>query len=108
MSTIAERVAKGAALLDAEQPGWADRIDLDELELESCRHCVLGQLFSGGCPDPEACLGCEDGFEHVTNSRPELDFPALGFDKSRTDGDGAYSELTAEWRRLISERRAAA
>jgi hypothetical protein len=45
LTTYRERVAKGAAVLDAEVPGWADRIDLDSLELRNTNQCVLGQLF---------------------------------------------------------------
>jgi hypothetical protein len=45
--TQAERsaVAKGAALLDDKQPGWAHQIDLTVLHLSSGEECVLGQLF---------------------------------------------------------------
>jgi hypothetical protein len=45
MSPIAaERVARGAALLDRECPGWAARIDPDVLDLSHTRLCLLGQL----------------------------------------------------------------
>lgn len=40
-----ERVKRGAALLDKKYPGWADRIELDRLDLGSCTTCVLGQLY---------------------------------------------------------------
>jgi hypothetical protein len=43
--TTAERVARGAALLDQYRPGWADEIDLHELRIESGSDCVLGQLY---------------------------------------------------------------
>lgn len=45
--TIIERVARGAALLDERVPGWETKINVRELRLGSCVHCVLGQLFSG-------------------------------------------------------------
>jgi len=47
MSVINARraVAKGAALLDERTPGWASKIDLEELYLGDGRRCVLGQLF---------------------------------------------------------------
>ena len=38
------RVARGAAYLDDEQPGWYQHIDPDTLELSEGRCCVLGQL----------------------------------------------------------------
>lgn len=40
-----EVVAKGAALLDEQMPGWASQIDLNRLQLSDSTHCVLGQLF---------------------------------------------------------------
>jgi hypothetical protein len=41
----AARVARGAAWLDGERPGWAGIIRLHELSMSSCSRCVLGQLF---------------------------------------------------------------
>lgn len=38
------RVRRGAAYLDASDPGWRDRIDAGSLELSDGAHCVLGQL----------------------------------------------------------------
>lgn len=39
-------VARGVALLDAENPGWALRVDPDRLDMGSGSSCVLGQLYS--------------------------------------------------------------
>jgi hypothetical protein len=39
-------VRNGAALLDATLPGWRKKIDLDLLDLNSTRCCILGQLFA--------------------------------------------------------------
>jgi hypothetical protein len=41
-----DRVARGAALLDDQRPGWAGEIDLDWLSMESCTSCVIGQLYA--------------------------------------------------------------
>ena len=41
------RVERGAALLDAEQPGWAPRIDVPTLDMTSGFDCTLGQLYNG-------------------------------------------------------------
>lgn len=40
-----ERIADAAAVLDEHKPGWADKLDLDTLDLNSGRYCILGQLF---------------------------------------------------------------
>lgn len=38
---------RGAEVLDARVPGWAERLDLSRLDLLSLQYCVLGQLFRG-------------------------------------------------------------
>jgi len=45
METPQERIARGAAWLDATVPNWIDRIDLQTLNLWSPWRCVLGQVF---------------------------------------------------------------
>jgi hypothetical protein len=100
MSTVAERVARGAALLDEGVPGWAERIDLTELELASCYSCVLGQLFA-------LEYDAEDGSPFGAGIK------ALGIEGSVRGPvwygfDGASIEgLEAEWWRVIDARQAA-
>lgn len=43
--TVEQRVAKGAQLLDQHRPGWRDSIKPQTLNIDSCRDCVLGQVF---------------------------------------------------------------
>lgn len=43
--SLAERVARGAKLLDEKRPGWAAEIATDKLAMESCDRCILGQLY---------------------------------------------------------------
>lgn len=38
-------VARGAAFLDAVEPGWRSMIDLETLDLSDTNFCVLGQLW---------------------------------------------------------------
>lgn len=35
----------GADLLDLKVPSWRNEIDWDNLKMQSCRWCILGQLF---------------------------------------------------------------
>lgn len=42
--TLADRVARGAALLDRTDPGWHDRVDLSKLAISHAPRCVLDQL----------------------------------------------------------------
>lgn len=97
MSTIAERVAAGAAFLDGREPGWDRRIDLDKLSIGSQCRCILGQLhrsFMAGLMDLDL------------NEDEDV---ALGF-MWHPDQDAESDEidrLTAEWKRVITGRRAA-
>ena len=85
--TIAVRVARGAALLDAKRPGWEHEIDLRRLDLGSWCDCVVGQLF-GDYSDGLGALGIHYwGISH-------------GF----SSGSGMYAGLTRAWKRLIRER----
>ncbi len=36
---------KGASLLDKHDPQWFEKIDLDTLDMNNCRNCVVGQLY---------------------------------------------------------------
>lgn len=59
---LAACVKRGAALLDRIRPGWAEEIALDELAMETCDRCIVGQLygdyFKGG-RDISAAVGPE-------------------------------------------------
>lgn len=96
MSTIEERVARGAALLDRIENDWPNRIDLDRLNLSIGIDCIWGQLVGGYWLRPAAATDAE----------------ALGFNADMRLADDAWlaalDALEAEWRRVITERRAAA
>lgn len=47
MSTVAERVSAGIALLDERVPGWQNKINLEEFDIRHTRKCILGQVFEG-------------------------------------------------------------
>lgn len=119
MSTVAEVVAKGAAFLDEHDPDWwradVDRaIDLEDLYLGSGRRCILGQR----CPmeTANAERGSDSPYtanaERLSglNGRAIADWaPGLGFeaDLDSEDIEEQYFALTAEWARVIRERRSA-
>lgn len=42
---LAERVARGAALLDKMKPGWFNKVNDQTLKLTNCVKCILGQLY---------------------------------------------------------------
>lgn len=42
---LKERVKKGIEFLNNEIPKWKEEIEVDMLDLGSCRRCILGQIF---------------------------------------------------------------
>ena len=42
---LRDAVARGAALLDDKDPGWAAKIDVARLAMRNSCACVIGQLF---------------------------------------------------------------
>jgi len=100
MTTIAERVAKGAAFLDEREPGWDTRIDLDILSLDSICRCVLGQLHGG--------FGAGlDAVGLIDNNDRDIELGFFWTDEHRFDLDDEPADLTAEWKRVITARREA-
>lgn len=94
MSTIKERVAAGAALLDERMPGWEQDVNPHTLDLSSPCHCVLGQIF-----------GLYDHGVETMAQIPQFEAEDQGF---WTSSDSEYDELTSAWYLLIRERRATA
>lgn len=100
-----ERVKTGAAFLDEKMPGWADKVDLNILELADCQKCVLGQL--GG----EFFQSAAKLFGQPDDGSPVLDvlIDGYGFDSpDRLSDDVAgtyYRYLDAAWTDEILSRR---
>lgn len=103
MSTVAERVAAGAAFLDEHEPGWVDLIDLGRLDLNHACNCVLGQAFADESEWANRCY--DSGYDYARARFHLLRGGAdLGFDTA--DDYEPYEPLAAEWKRVIAERRA--
>lgn len=92
MTDYAAKVAAGIKFLDGKaasgalSANWRDKIDLDELSLESCDVCVLGQLFGG----------YETG--KYTLNIDSYDAKAFGFNT-----DYSFNELTAAWKDALGQ-----
>lgn len=111
-ATVAGRVAAGAAFLDEREPGWWQRIDLDRLEMASECRCVLGQLSTDVAPwwpDVVREFGLRRAAATFSDD-PRLCDWELGFNVSLARGkqeqDRECAELGAEWKRVITARRA--
>ena len=101
MTTIEERVEAGAEWLDANRPGWVDRINLETLDLGSTCNCVLGQEFKGFNTAVKRHMG--DDYELAGAWAFTLQS-----DRGFLVDDQHFSDLTQAWRDYITARRAAA
>jgi hypothetical protein len=99
------RAARGAALLDDADPGWAARVDPGALHLGDGQACVLGQLHGdyrrglgrARVIDPSSAPG-----RFV--SPVDLGFQAVG-DLGEATEDLDYAHLTRAWRDEVTHRR---
>ena len=113
MSAVARRVAAGAAYLDEREPGWWERIDLDRLNMSAECGCVLGQLATDLETPLWSAIVWEFGLRRqgweVFGLPTDFD---LGFNAGSTQSKKAqyreYAALEAEWKRVITGRRAQA
>lgn len=97
LSLIRLRVANGAALLDAEVPGWADKINLDTFDMSYPRTCILGQLF-GEYVDGRAALN----LNVVTDDDVRHGFDSQGGDETIVALE--YYSLGVCWEQAIDAR----
>jgi hypothetical protein len=99
VSTVADRVAAGAAWLDEHEPGWAERI-VDRLDVNDNCRCVLGQLH-GAYEDAPLFADIAGKWGEILARAIPLGF-GLDWADCRTNG----RELTQAWRELVAARRA--
>jgi hypothetical protein len=99
--TIAARVRRGAELLDAREPGWAEKVALDRLAMADCDRCVLGQVF-GTFADGFVALAL-DGGPADGDSRCGFNLTLPEW-RTRFSAGQATAALAAEWRKAIRSR----
>lgn len=91
---LQERVSVGALLLDHKNPGWASRIDVETLDIENDRNCVVAQLYRGDYNAGLQALGAYDNpWEYPRAVR-------FGFHCNEPDTQtrhAAYTALTRLW-----------
>jgi hypothetical protein len=98
MSEVLERVNRGAALLDEFDPGWWEVIEPEELDIASCRRCVLGQWAEANVESGEFAAHYDEGLDVLDLSFDHA--PELGFAEGFSEGV-TYGELSAAWREAI-------
>jgi hypothetical protein len=98
-----ERVARGAALLDEQESGWAEQIDLSRLDMgDGCR-CVLGQLW-GGEPDAAGWEPYNVAVDELKIDGWRLGFSVLTVDQPPALITAEFAELDELWITEICDR----
>jgi hypothetical protein len=110
IDTIQERVSAGARALDALNPGWEDKINLDRLDVANPQLCVLGQLYGEYCDAPSGLRDNEIERGFYANVAEAID--GMSFETYiaraqviRDQINTEYQDLTNSWRELITCRR---
>lgn len=96
------RVAAGVKYLDEVKPGWVLQVDPDTLNLSSDSYCVLGQVYGRYGDAPAVAT-------RYLGARARWAY-RHGFLRSESWKYGVYEDqraLTAEWRRVLRQRRGA-
>ena len=88
-----QQISKGIEWLDQHEPGWADKVDLEKLDMTTCTRCVLGFVYGDydRLDDPSA--------------PPSDDRAKLGFTLRESYFSYDWVRLTEEWRDAISKLR---
>ena len=100
------RVKRGAVFLDEKRgPHWAEQVALEELDMNSCLSCVLGQLFGDYRAGADQLKLKRFPFiEGVCEGTTE----EFGFQASTAADQhprGEYYDLSIAWHREILDRR---
>ncbi len=79
--TAIKSVRRGAAFLDKERPGWADKINVPRLDIGSPSDCIVGQLHGGDFCAGLLTLKVDDteslGFMATSEGDRTIDFENL-------------------------------
>lgn len=101
----AGNAARGAEFLDGKQKGWADKINLGTLDLQSPCLCVLGQLVPGVEPGGYSNgyqAGINEWFQGDTYSAAEHGFK-IAEDRYDAIYESTTDDTPARIRRLTAE-----
>lgn len=101
MTTIAQRVARGVALLDKTCPDWRARVDVRTLDMSSNVYGLLEQVY----PDDRPFLSGTTFFHACSTLGIKIhDAGNYGFDIVTDDaceGRPQWDALTAAWKKTF-------
>lgn len=102
--TPAERVARGAKLLDERRPGWWERVT-EELVMASSCGCVLGQVLDEEADEAGWSGGYFYGVSELGPGSTVEDDDNWAFEHGFYSHTNSYAALALEWHLAIEQRR---
>ncbi len=103
------RAKRGAALLDEVDSKWWEKIQVDDLHMDSCYRCVIGQLLGSYSYRNQlrAALRLTPAYDYEWDYAHGFAIPTMELDECEENGDpDAWALLTQCWVEEIEQRRA--
>lgn len=106
---IINAVQRGTAWLDENYPGWVNNIDLDNLSMENCENCVIGQAVGNYYQTIDLAAGDEYmshdwAFDHGF-SMPNIYRDPEGCYYDEDAVQDSYDRLDMAWSGVVISRR---
>lgn len=99
-------VKRGAYMLDENVPRWAELIRLEDLEMDDCVSCIVGQAI-GNYGQAIAQLSGIDEYSHKCFDWAidhGFDIPQEMFSQGDGTGSRAYRQLETLWTEEVRKR----
>jgi hypothetical protein len=100
ITTIRERIERGAAWLDEVKPEWRNLIDTETLDMHTGNACVLGQVFAVDA----AVAGLSNGYSYAFHAAAVVS-ALWAIEHGFESGGEDYSLLRAAWLGFLGETR---
>lgn len=94
-----KRVSRGAKLLNKNQPGWQNEIDLDRFDITDEHVCIIGQVFGSYDWISSAGIESEEGSFYGFDCRTDewTAYDCLTYDAKTEYSSQDYSMLQEAW-----------
>jgi hypothetical protein len=102
VSTMRDRVARGATALDRLRPGWHHEVRPDQINGASMTMCVLGQLWGSW----DIAIQVAQRLDPVEAAQDPVNVVRhYGFSAGDVESPDVVGSYKSEWQRQITKRR---
>src|SRR5882762_2911653 len=86
-----EQIKSGVQVLNKKRPGWAQRIEIESLNIISPAYCIIGQVYGS----------YSDGLEVLRIHHMDAENYGFALNKSPYEYHEEWETLTQEWKETI-------